>query len=118
MKSKLQKIGIDTYKLDDIVTQAALAAAEYANREGMDAQLQFLKINGYDEDRIWGLVVSEHLAVGMSVDVSEPLSPDSPHNHAFQGTVKSTDFDDYVVVEDQDGACWGISFNEIESFRV
>ena len=52
---------------------------------------------------------------GNMVDVMDPQHSDSPHNVSFTGTIIDVE-EEYVTVEDMEGDCWDIAYDEIEEF--
>ena len=57
----------------------------------------------------------QRLGVGVMVDVMDPQHSDSPHNASFTGTIINVE-EEYVTVEDMEGDCWDIAYDEISEF--
>lgn len=51
---------------------------------------------------------------GDCVSVTDPKHPSSPHNHAFVGEIVDVT-EDIITVEDQEGNCFSVEPDEIES---
>ena len=114
MSQRFERGGIKSEHLDDLVQDIASEIASNANNGGLSEQLQFLAMNGYDEDRVWARLLMDRLEEGMSVEVSDPKHADSAHASGFAGRVADV-CDDYVTVVDQDNNAWDVAFDEIVS---
>jgi hypothetical protein len=78
-------------------------------------------------ETIWEMVRSEPFTAQVEVEdtmqypdtvnVTDPKSPDSQHEHAFTGILLDVK-KDCVKVEDQDGDVYDVSYDEIQNFEV
>jgi len=116
----LEKFGVNSNSLDDIVRDVALDLASNANNGGMKEQLQYLAQAGMDEAEVLGSVlktIDEATLEGLEVDVMEPQHADSPHNASFTGTIMAV-LDDGLQVMDMENNAWDIAFDEIEKIDL
>lgn len=116
MNTKLERMGITSDNLDEIVIEAAERMASNANNGGVSDQLSFLHQSGYSDEDIMGAVLQDRLKPGSIVEVTDPQAEDATHAHAFSGFVVETD-DAYVRVVDQDGETFDVSYVEIADFQ-
>ena len=116
MMRQLEKAGITSEKLDNLVHETASDMASNVNNDGMKSQIEFLNMAGRSDKRIWADILIDTLEDGMLVDVAEPKHDDSPHSHSFTGDIVKI-CDDHVCVRDMEDNHWDISFDEIEEYR-
>ena len=116
VKDKLEKNGVTSDGLDEVVCDIASGMASNANNGGMKSQIEFLNQGGFSDEQIWAIVLTDALRPDMSVDVLEPKHDDSPHSCSFTGNVVEV-FDEFVRVCDMEDNGWDVSFDEIESFN-
>jgi len=51
---------------------------------------------------------------GDDVAVFCPTDPSSQYEHGFVGTIVGFKVDNMAVVEDQEGNCWNVLYNDME----
>lgn len=101
--------------LDKMAESALELISKIANSRGLAGKTDLIRKAGYSDNQIWEATLQAHLKPGMTVDIDEPKSLDSPHECMFTGTVEAV-FEGYARVEDMEECFFDIEFDEILRF--